>query len=63
MDPDNGTLGRQWVCILIRAPNRGECNNLPQRPVNRHAGRCNIGFSDGHGGNTRASKGLSVSLR
>jgi prepilin-type N-terminal cleavage/methylation domain-containing protein/prepilin-type processing-associated H-X9-DG protein len=54
--PDNGTLGRQWVCILIRAPNSGEYNNLPQRPVNRHAGRCNIGFIDGHGENQRASK-------
>lgn len=53
--PDNGTLGRQWVCILIRVRG-GDYNTLPQRPVNRHAGRCNLGFLDGHAENQRASK-------
>ncbi len=54
--PDNTSLGRQWVCILIRAPTVGDYNTLPQRPVNRHAGRCNIGFIDGHAENSKASK-------
>jgi len=54
--PDNGTLGRQWVSILIRDPNISAYNTLPQRPVNRHGGRCNLGFIDGHAENQRASK-------
>ena len=56
--PDNQSLGRQWVCILIRAPapEMGSYNSLPQRPVNRHSQRCNIGFVDGHAEISRASK-------
>jgi prepilin-type N-terminal cleavage/methylation domain-containing protein/prepilin-type processing-associated H-X9-DG protein len=52
-DPDkwvrtNDTIGRPWVCIIIRDPSVGDYNTLPQRPVNRHNIRCNIGFIDGH---------------
>jgi prepilin-type N-terminal cleavage/methylation domain-containing protein/prepilin-type processing-associated H-X9-DG protein len=55
--PANDTLGgRDWVCILIRAPSLGDYNSLPQRPVNRHNKRCNIGFVDGHAENSKASK-------
>ena len=55
--PANDTLGgRQWVCILIRCPGTGDYNSLPQRPVNRHNKRCNIGFVDGHAEIGRASQ-------
>jgi len=54
--PDNNTIGRQWVCILIRAPSVGDYNSLPQRPVNRHGTRCNLGFVDGHAEISQASK-------
>ena len=55
--PAKDTLGgRQWVCILIRGPNTGDYHSLPQRPVNRHNQRCNIGFVDGHAEIGKASK-------
>jgi len=54
--PDNTTLGRQWVCILFRDPSDGNYFAIPQRPVNRHAGRCNLGFLDGHAESSKASK-------
>ena len=55
--PANDTLGgREWVCLLIRCPGTGDYNFLPQRPVNRHGNRCNIGFADGHAEISRASK-------
>jgi prepilin-type N-terminal cleavage/methylation domain-containing protein/prepilin-type processing-associated H-X9-DG protein len=55
--PANDTLGgREWVCILIRCPNSAEYNSLPQRPVNRHNHRCNLGFVDGHAELSKASK-------
>lgn len=55
--PANDTLGgREWVCILIRAPGTGDYNSLPQRPVNRHGSRCNLGFVDGHAEISKASK-------
>lgn len=46
--PANTTLGRPWVCIILRDPDDGDYASLPQRPVNRHNNRCNIGFVDGH---------------
>jgi len=56
--PANDTLGgREWVCILFRTPNVGATyNTLPQRPVNRHSGTCNLGFLDGHAEIGRASQ-------
>ncbi|MBM3877085.1 MAG: prepilin-type N-terminal cleavage/methylation domain-containing protein [Verrucomicrobia bacterium] len=47
-NPTNSTLGRPWVSIILRNPRVGDYNTLPQRPVNRHNFKCNIGFVDGH---------------
>jgi prepilin-type N-terminal cleavage/methylation domain-containing protein/prepilin-type processing-associated H-X9-DG protein len=44
----NNTIGRPWYCIIQRCPNVADYNTLPQRPVNRHNDRCNLGFIDGH---------------
>jgi len=46
--PANSTLGRPWISIILRTPAVGDYNTLPQRPVNRHNFKCNIGFVDGH---------------
>lgn len=46
--PATSTLGRPWVCIIQRCPSVGDYNTLPQRPVNRHNLKCNLGFADGH---------------
>ncbi len=55
--PANDTLGgREWVCIILRCPGTGDYNSLPQRPVNRHNNRCNLGFVDGHAEVSKASK-------
>ena len=55
--PANTTLGnREWVCIIMRDPNVGDYSGLPQRPVNRHGSRCNLGFVDGHAEVSKASK-------
>jgi prepilin-type N-terminal cleavage/methylation domain-containing protein/prepilin-type processing-associated H-X9-DG protein len=61
-DPDKWIPGntasqanRPWVCIIIRGPQQPDYNTLPDRPVNRHNGRCNIGFVDGHAEISRAS--------
>ncbi|MEQ2008617.1 MAG: prepilin-type N-terminal cleavage/methylation domain-containing protein [Limisphaerales bacterium] len=46
---------RPWVCIIIRGPAQPDYNTLPDRPVNRHNQRCNLGFVDGHAEIARAS--------
>jgi prepilin-type N-terminal cleavage/methylation domain-containing protein/prepilin-type processing-associated H-X9-DG protein len=46
---------RPWVCIIIRGPSVADYNTLPDRPVNRHNLRCNLGFVDGHAEISRAS--------
>jgi len=54
--PANDTLGgREWVCIILRCPGTGDYDSLPQRPVNRHNQRCNLGFLDGHSEVSKAS--------
>jgi len=54
--PAQSTLGRPWVCITMRTPTAGDYNILPQRPVNRHNLKCNIGFADGHAEIGKASQ-------
>jgi prepilin-type N-terminal cleavage/methylation domain-containing protein/prepilin-type processing-associated H-X9-DG protein len=61
-DPDKWIPGntasqatRPWVCIIIRGPQQSDYNTLPDRPVNRHGGRCNLGFIDGHAEIAKAS--------
>jgi prepilin-type N-terminal cleavage/methylation domain-containing protein/prepilin-type processing-associated H-X9-DG protein len=46
---------RPWVCIIIRDPSVSDYTTLPDRPVNRHNGHCNLGYVDGHAEIARAS--------
>lgn len=56
-NPDLWTEAQnQEFVIVYRTPNNwGYYDAAPTRPVNRHSGRCNMGFADGHAAGLRVS--------
>lgn len=55
-DPDLWVEKKGMQELYYRTPtNVGYYNDDPQRPVSRHAGRCVVGFSDGHAGAIKVS--------
>lgn len=56
-DPDRWTEVKNQQDLYFRTPNNpGDVfNTIPQRPVNRHGARANMGFADGHAETKRVS--------
>ncbi len=55
-DPDRWTEIKDRESIVYRTPNNfGYYDSAPTRPINRHSGRANMGFADGHAVATRVS--------